>query len=393
MFFFLLLYSFFYSAELQEETIQNWKDKLFNKFVVTKAAESVYQRIKSEKVVAVIGPTGAGKSAYAYHAAFKLKEENDYEIVPVRQPSEITQYYLPDTHQVFIIDDFIGKYGFDEAESVSWEKEGPLLHKVLSKNDQIKVILTCRKSIWHSEQCKRFGFSAFVCDLQSDDLGINLSETRTICETYVEKNDAERLSDELIMMYTFFPSLCSIFSSKNVDEIENFFTMPFQFIEEEINKYKRKSQVSYISLAVLAIEQKIAKKSFFDNVEHEELIQDLFRESGFQTLPSKKLIISHLMALTDTYIKVDDDCFEFIHQTMQNIVLYCIANTFLVSVLKNCSSGVFMNQVRLACIKEEQIVPVIQVHRNMKMLILHVLQRNFATDSIWMFLEIIKTPL
>ncbi|XP_076070595.1 uncharacterized protein LOC143042211 [Mytilus galloprovincialis] len=163
------------------------------------------------------------------------------------------------------------------------------------------------------------------------------------------------------MMFPFFPSLCSDFSSKNVDEIESFFAMPVQYIQEEINHYEEKSQVRYMSFAVLAIKQKINKKSFLNDIEDEELIKSLFRESGFQIRPSKKLIISHLVALTDTYVKVDNDCFEFIHENMQTVVLYCIANTFLISVLNYCKSAVFMNQVRLACVGEEKTVLAIKI--------------------------------
>ncbi|CAG2241962.1 unnamed protein product [Mytilus edulis] len=134
-----------------------------------------------------------------------VSKKNDYVIVPARQPSDITQYYEPDTHQVFIIDDFIGKYAFDEADSALWEKEGPLLQNVLRNNDQIKVVLTCRKSVWHPEKCERFGFSAYLFDLDTHELRLTLSETRTIVEAYVEKSRVVQLNDQMIMMYTFLP--------------------------------------------------------------------------------------------------------------------------------------------------------------------------------------------
>ncbi|CAG2253821.1 unnamed protein product [Mytilus edulis] len=134
-----------------------------------------------------IDQQGLVKSACAYHIAFRLKNEFGYTIVPAQQPSDITHYYIPGTHQVFIIDDFIGKYEFDEAEAVSWEKEGPLIHKILSNNDQTKVVLTCRKSIWHPDIFDRFGLQAFVCDLDTDKLRLTLLEKRTICEAYLEK--------------------------------------------------------------------------------------------------------------------------------------------------------------------------------------------------------------
>ncbi|VDI00146.1 Hypothetical predicted protein [Mytilus galloprovincialis] len=346
--------------ELQEETLTYWYNVLA-KFVVTKAAQYAYQRIQTEKLVLIKGPTGTGKSACAYHVALRLKNEYGYTIMPARQPSDITQYYKAGTNQVFIIDDCIGKYDLEESEVVTWEKEGPLIHKILSNNGQTKVILTCRKSIWHPNVFDRFGLQVFVCDLNTDELRLTLSEKRTICESYLEKSDMKVITDEIINMYSFLPSLCSIFSSKDVGTVENFFTLPVQLIEEEIDKYKMKSPVRYISLGVLAIEQKIHTKSFVDISRTDELINNLLRESGFKILPSKRLIVSQLEALTDTYVKVDNDCFEFIHETMQAIVLYCIAKICINSVLNYSKSDVIKNQVRLACVKDEQTISKIQI--------------------------------
>ncbi|XP_063414462.1 uncharacterized protein LOC134696543 [Mytilus trossulus] len=349
-----------YVLEWRKERLSHWS-KVLVKFVVTRAAQFVYQRIQTEKLVAIVGPTGTGKSACAYHTAFRLMSEYEYTIIPAQKPSDLTQYYLPGTNQVFIIDDFIGKYEFDETEAVLWDKEGPLIHKILSNNDKTKVILTCRKSIWLPEVCERFGLSASVCDIHTDELRLTLSEKRTICEAYLDKVDIQYINDKIIMMYPFLPSLCSIFSSQNVCTVENFFTLPVQFIEQEINNYKLKSSVRYISLAVLAIKQTITKHLSHVNIENEELIKNLFLESGSQILPSKRLIVSQLEALTDTYVKVDNDFFEYIHETMQALVLYCIANTCINSVLNYSKSDVIKNQVRLTCIEADQTIPVIKI--------------------------------
>ncbi|CAG2244528.1 unnamed protein product [Mytilus edulis] len=154
------------------------------KFVVTKASKYIYQGIKTDQLVAIIGSTGTGKSVYAKHIALKLKNEYGYTIVYPRQQSDIKQYFLPGTKQVFLIDDFIGKNAFDEAEAVSWE-EGPFIYKILSTNDQTKVILTCRKAIWNPEICERLRLSASTFDL--DKMRLPLLERRTICEKYLEK--------------------------------------------------------------------------------------------------------------------------------------------------------------------------------------------------------------
>ncbi|CAG2230782.1 unnamed protein product [Mytilus edulis] len=83
--------------ELQKEILQHWSNVL-NKFVLTKAAQVLYQHIQTENVIAIIGPTGTSKSTYAYHIAFRLKNEYNYSIVPARQPSDIVQYYEPEVN-------------------------------------------------------------------------------------------------------------------------------------------------------------------------------------------------------------------------------------------------------------------------------------------------------
>lgn len=342
---------------MQKETLEKWSN-ILKTFFVTNAAKFVYQRIETEQVVVIIGPTGTGKSAIAYHIAFRLKELYEYIIVPARQPSDITQYYISGSKQVFIIDDFIGKYVFDEAELLSWEKESPVLRKVFSNNDNTKVILTCRKNIWHLVNCDRLGVSCFEFDLHTDKFRLTLPEKRKICEKYLKKSDLQVLNDDIIMMYTFLPSLCSFFSSRNVGAVKQFFTLPVQFIEGEMDSYKEKSPKSYMSLSMLAIEHKIGLSN---NIEYDKLMKDLLEESGFQIFPSKKLIISQLTSLTCTYIKIENDSFEFIHETMQNIILYCTAKIFINSILKYSKRDVVKHQLRLACIRDEHIVPIIKI--------------------------------
>ncbi|XP_063416219.1 uncharacterized protein LOC134697860 [Mytilus trossulus] len=346
--------------ELQE-ILQYWRNKL-QRFVVTKAVELVYERIQTKQVVAIIGPTGTGKSVYAYNVAFRLSEEHGYKIIPAKQPADITRYIEKGAKQVFVIDDIVGKYDFNEAELVSWET---LLHNVLNNNEQIKVLLTGRKSIWHLGNCERLKI-AFVCDLHSEELRLTPTERLNICKAYLENSDINALlvNDKIINMYPFLPSICSTYLSEDVGTVADFFTYPIQIIEEQIDNYKIKSPVLYISLAVLAFEENIAKNVSFVNIENEELMKSLFLEFGSQILPSKGLIVSQLEALTDTYVKIDNDCFQFIHVEMKSIVLYCVAKTFMNYVLKYSKETVIKSQVTLAgitCLRKEQTLPVIKV--------------------------------
>ncbi|CAC5359809.1 unnamed protein product [Mytilus coruscus] len=347
--------------EFQNETLQDWTRKL-KRIVKTRATEFIYETVRAQKVIVIAGPTGAGKSAIAYYTAFRLKEENGYTIIPARQAVDITNYHVPGTKQIFIVDDFIGKYTVDETDVGIWEKNGPLLKIIFSNNADTKLILTSRTHIWQPERYKCLGFSAYTCDLLSNKLSLLLTERWGICHSYLNQVDIKALDDDKILMYSFFPSLCSSYTSSENIPVDSFFTVPYEIIEDEINNFKIKSQTSFIALAILAIKKTIPKNSFsIDNHEYDELFQDAFHESAFLQYPSKNLLKSSLLALTGTYVNEAIDDFMFIHKTLQKIVLRCIANTLIKSVIKYCETEVILNQLRLKCFYVNHDVFTIEV--------------------------------
>ncbi|CAC5381079.1 unnamed protein product [Mytilus coruscus] len=230
-------------TDFRTETLQDWTSKL-SQFVITTATQFICNRIQENNVIVIIGPTGSGKSANAYHVAFRLKEESGYTVIPARQSIDITNYHIPDTKQVFVIDDFIGKYAVDEIDAGLWEKNWPLLNKILSKNINTKLILTIRTYVWQPERYKYLSLSDFTCDLLSDAIGLSLTERLSICKSYLNQADMEALKDDTILMYSFLPSLCSSYASSNNISVERFFTVPYQIIEDEIHNFKIKSQVT-----------------------------------------------------------------------------------------------------------------------------------------------------
>ncbi|CAG2223097.1 unnamed protein product [Mytilus edulis] len=192
--------------EFQNETLQDWTRKL-KKFVITRATEFIYDKVRKRNIIVITGPTGSGKSAIAYYAAFQLKGGS----------------------------------------------------------------------------------------------------------------------------------------------------VPYDIIEDEINNFKIRSQVSFIALAILAIKQTISTNSFsIDNHEYDTLLNDVFHESAFLQYPSKNLLKSSLVALTGTYVKRDIHNFKFIHETLRNIVLRCIAKTLMKSVISYCKTEVILNRLRLDCFHMKQ---------------------------------------
>lgn len=347
--------------EFQNETFQDWARKL-QSFVKTRATQIIYEKVRTRNVVTITGPTGSGKSAYAYYAAFRLKNELGYTIIPARQAVDITSYYVQGTKQVFIIDDFIGKYAVDETDVGLWEKDGPLLKLIFNNNDVTKLILTCKTYLWQPGWYERFCLSGYTCDLLSKELKLLLTEKWDIYHSYLKQADLKLLEEETILMYSFFPSLCSSYTPSLNIPVKQYFEAPYQIIEDEMNNFKIKSQMSFIALAILAIQQKISNDAFsIDNRAHDDLFDDVFHESAFLQYPSKNLLKSSLVALTGTYVKADTDNFIFTHDILQKIVLRCIAKTLIKSVIKYCKTDVILNQLRLKCLCLEHDVFTIEV--------------------------------
>lgn len=284
-------------------------------------------------------------------------------IIPARQPGDIIKYHIPESKQVFIIDNFIGEYGVDETYVLSWENHGPKLKKIFQKSNETKVILTSRTYIWQPEQRNCISILLpYTCDFLSEELSLLLEERRAICQSYLNTTVEARLHDEMIMMYEFFPYLCSFYSTSKDYNVNHTFTAPSQIIEDEIDNFKRKSEAIYFALAVLAIKQKIPQNFLsIDNHDSNELLQDMFHESAFLQYPSKKRLMSSLQGLSGSYVKQDIDGVVFVHETMQNIVLFCIAKTFMKTVIKYCKTEVLLNHICLDCIGKEQDVLAIKV--------------------------------
>ncbi|CAG2234374.1 unnamed protein product [Mytilus edulis] len=87
----------------------------------------------------------------------------------------------------------------------------------------------------------------------------------------------------------------------------------------------------------------------------------MFHESAFLQYPSKKRLMSSLRSLSGSYVTEDIDKVVFVHETMKNIVLFCIAKTFMKTVIKYCKTEVFLDHIRLDCIDAEQDVLAIKV--------------------------------
>ena len=100
--------------------IQKWT-QADNDFVKTRAAEHLSSLTDSSTGIVVLGEAGLGKTTLIHHEALRLQNELDYEIVPVTDLSEISNYHKHSVNQVFIVDDFWEDLCLNETNVNCWK--------------------------------------------------------------------------------------------------------------------------------------------------------------------------------------------------------------------------------------------------------------------------------
>ncbi|CAC5366232.1 unnamed protein product [Mytilus coruscus] len=342
--------------DLQEKEILKWR-KSHVHFEETTASKTVLDKIKTHGFVILSGPPGSGKSAIAYNTAFILEKDEEFKILPVSSPDEIRKYLLPETKQVFLIDDPVGKYTVDDLSIQRWKNEESFLTQTFTGSSTTNLILTCRSYIYKFGFCRRLHVSPIHCDMLSDNLKLSVEERKKIGHMY----NIPELNDDIIMMYDFVPLLCVGFSRQ--DYTTSCFVNPIKILSEEMNNTKEKSDIAFLAIALLVVRDNNIDKQILnlENPEIKELLNDLCNECGFKYFPSTTVLMSALYDLIGTYVKETDNGYVCIHDNLFQILSYIVGSGIIHCLLKYGSSSFLSNRLQLASIQEKHDELVIMV--------------------------------
>lgn len=115
----------------------------------------MYGQVLSKPFVMFVGVPGSGKTATARHIALKLQEE-DYDILSIKDIGDIATYCDAHKSQVFVIDDVLGKFSLDmNAYDLISRYKDNLLDATKNKT---KVLLTCRQQVFRNHKLLEFFF-------------------------------------------------------------------------------------------------------------------------------------------------------------------------------------------------------------------------------------------
>ncbi|CAC5404353.1 unnamed protein product [Mytilus coruscus] len=338
-------------SNLQEQVIIKWRKQNEN-LEVTHASTQVLNTVKTHGFVILSGPPGSGKSAIAYNTAFWLEKEEAFKLLPVLYPEEIRKYLLPETKQVFVIDDPVGKYTVNDSCIQRWKNEETFIKQTFTDRSNTKLILTCRSYIYKSGFSRILNFSPVHYDLLSDNLKMTVGEREKIYHKY-DIPMIPDLKEDTIMMYDFFPLLCALYSTQ--EDKTMYFVNPYKILREEMKNIKEKSDIAFLALALLVVQDNNIDRQLLslENNTIKELLNNLCNECGFKYFPSTTVLLSALSDLNGTYIKEKDDRFTCNHDKLFQNLSFIIGSGIIHCLLKYGSSTFLSNRLQFASLQQK----------------------------------------
>lgn len=268
-----------------------------------------------------MGGPGCGKTATARHLALTY-ERNGWEIVPVFRIEDILQYADVTYKQIFLLDDIFGIFAGDifMYNNVKNHKEGI----VNAISNESKLILTCRRSVYHeTEKLKPFVFKNIV-DLESEDNKLNDVEKENILTKHCKNKgvpensyDSVSLSSSNIM----FPLLCQVFSTKHEfhDFADIFFAQPLDCLISELDQLEYICPEQYVALVLCVLCNNFLS---LKNMPGDTMKLDGLNTCGVNLGTSDKQIKNALSNLVGTYLIKHDHDVTFIHDAIYEIVAF-----------------------------------------------------------------------
>ncbi|CAG2226042.1 unnamed protein product [Mytilus edulis] len=239
-----------------------WKERL-HRFVETEASKTILESMAKTSVSWYQDLKDVGKSSLVFHVALTLEETEDFELLIITNPDDIVKYASKDKKQMFIIDDIFGKYSVHEYDTMWWSKQGHLVLTLMDRNKDFKILATCRSYIYRSVDIVTVKSSFVHHNLIADGLQLTEDNRRTIGKSYLSAETIDQLGSEVIMKFSFLPTLCADYSSDMKETVVEYFSTPYSYLAAEIEQYNKTKDFHYFSLALMVISNNNVKKKTY----------------------------------------------------------------------------------------------------------------------------------
>ncbi|XP_062566082.1 uncharacterized protein LOC134228439 [Saccostrea cucullata] len=338
-------------AQLLDTIPQNVKEQIQDlldlwtaeddKFHETRASMEVFHLMESNNCVAVVGNSGAGKSAIVHHVALNMQNKG-YCIVPIKVPNEILQYFNKDVDQIFVVDDPCGEGSIDFHLAKEWKRYEKDVVRCLLKSFHTRLLVTCRLSIsntihykdielFQPDKCK-------VIDLNSKEFSLTLLEKRTIYKSHT--NVDCKFEKDILNLHDCFPLLCKLISTK-----ETFMQNPRKFLEFPYKAYfweldllrHHPTPYEYCALVLCTFFEKGIESCHFQKGKDDKIdkiFEVSYEECCLDQGTSRKRIKQALGGLTNVFISNEGGSYKLLHSRLTEIIASHFAKESLDILIK-----------------------------------------------------------
>lgn len=243
---------FFLSASpFQKQQICQWKRENSD-FFSTKACKEVQHRLKSQRVIMVIGHPGTGKSAIIQHIALQYKKcrKEKWTLKPLQSIMDFKDEYSDKTKTIFVINDPFGRRSIKTEERDYWSEYETFIKGCLT-NSRSNLLMTCRKHIYLDIEMKHlFKDRSCVVDINEVEFKLTNDEKRQILSKYTTNMAFANRCADRVEIEAFFPMLCKMYSEK---QDLSLFLEPVDVLESELVCLRYENKELFCALILLAI--------------------------------------------------------------------------------------------------------------------------------------------
>ena len=312
---------------------------------------NILDKIQSQPITTIIGSPGSGKTTTARHLALRLQTNNEFEIIPIDEISEIKQYGHLSCKQLFILDDVFGIFGFEYEKLTNLERYKDTIFNVLG--DFSKILFTCRIAVYNeASNLKSFVLKReFIFDLEDNNNRLNVEDRKQILNNHCKQNDISLGPDELSNFSStagsiMYPLVCKQFCSESKYRAlgKEFFENPYSCIHKEMDYLQGHKRIHYASLVTCM---------FCENEITESMMRK--KDSKFEKIKEKVLencsvsgrnseIKDALDNMLNTFTIRTNEGYSLIHDAVYEVLASHYGNNHQEDMLEYMSSSFVANK-------------------------------------------------
>lgn len=301
--------------------INEWEDNSKN-FVITKAYNTILEKIRSIDCVAVTGSSGSGKSATVRQVSLTLCRDDGFEIITISTPVELKTYYTPGRKTMFVLEDLCGKFTANEGQINGWDLMKDVVDQVI-KDSSCKLLFSCRLQVFHDPKFSMLQlFKSCECNLISDELCLDTDEKKKIFKSYFGSETTE--DDILLSSNVNYPLLCQQMSiRKDNPDVAKYFKTPYCAYKTELEELTTHAPLKICGLCLCIMFNNQLKERDFKilSSDFKTVVNDICEFFGLQPTPATS-IRKELDIPDKTFVNKQDGVYKICHDNLFDFMAY-----------------------------------------------------------------------